>query len=97
VHWGTGIAWTAGQQLCVGAQSVTPVTERGKWVERLISYVRARNLTGDPATVRTFQQHIRCRLKAADVHEMITQLIQIGQLQRQPDGTLVLVAKPLER
>ena len=84
VHWGTGIAWTAGQQLCLGAQGVTPVTERGKWVERLISYVRARNLTGDPATVRTFQQHIRCRLKAADVREMVTQLIQIGQLQRKP-------------
>jgi hypothetical protein len=47
--------------------------------------------------VRTFQQHIRCRLKAADVREMIAQLIQIGQLQQQPDGTLVLVAKPLER
>jgi hypothetical protein len=75
---------------------VTPVTERGKWIERVISYVRARNLTGDAATARTFQQHIRCRLKATEVREMIAQLIQIGQLQQQPDGTLVLVTIPSE-
>jgi hypothetical protein len=48
----------------------------------------------DPATVRTFQQHIRRRLKAADVRQMIAHLVQIGQLQQQPDGTLVLVARP---
>jgi hypothetical protein len=96
VHWGAGIAWTTGQQLCIGAQSVTPTTERGKWIERLISYVRARNLAGKPATARTFQQHIQCRLKAADAREMIAQLIQVGQLQQQPDGTLVLVANPSE-
>ena len=97
VHWGAGIAWIAGQQLYIGAQSVTPTTERGKWIERLINHVRARSLSGDPATVRTFQQHIRCKLKAAEVQEMVAQLIQIGHLQRQPDGSLVLVAKPLER
>jgi uncharacterized protein DUF3987/bifunctional DNA primase/polymerase-like protein len=96
MRWGAGIAWIAGQQLCLGAQSVTPVTERGKWVERLISYVRARNLVGKPATIRTFQQHIRCKLKATDVREMIAQLTQIGQLQQQSDGTLTVVANPSE-
>ena len=96
VHWGAGIAWIAGQQLYLGAQGITPMTERGKWVERLISYVRGRNLIGKPATTRTFQQHIRCKLKAAEVREMVTQLIQIGHLQQEADGTLVMVAKPAE-
>jgi len=96
VYWGAGIAWTAGQQLCFGAQSVTPVTERGKWIDRLISYIRARNLLGKPATVRTFQQHIRCGLKAKDVREIIADLVQTGQLQQQLDGTLITVAKPNE-
>jgi hypothetical protein len=96
VHWGTGIAWIAGKQLYLGAQGVTPATERGKWIERLLNYVRARNLIGKPATVRGFQQHIRCKLKAAEVREMVAQLVQIGQLQQQVDGTLVLVVKPTE-
>jgi hypothetical protein len=96
VHWGAGIAWNAGQQLYLGAQGVTPATERGKWIERLINYVRARNLIGKSATVRTFQQHIQCKLKAAEVREMVAQLVQIGHLQQQADGTLVLVAKPTE-
>ena len=65
-----------------------------QWIQ--IGYVRARNLASRPATVRTFQQHIHCRLKAAEVREMITQLIQVGQLQQQPDGTLVLVINPSE-
>ena len=78
VHWGAGIAWNAGLQLYLGARGVTPMTERGKWIERLINYVRARNLIGKPATVRTFQQHIRCKLKAAEVREMVAQLVQIG-------------------
>src|SRR5262249_46432674 len=86
VYWGAGIAWTTGQQLCVGAQSVIPVTERGKWVNRLINYVRTRGLLGKSATVRTFQQHIRCGLKARDVREMIAEMVQTGQLQQQPDG-----------
>ena len=94
--WGAGIAWIAGQQLYLGAQGITPMTERGKWVERLISYVRGRNLIGKPATTRTFQQHIRCKLKATEVREMVTQLIQIGHLQQEADGTLVMVAKPAE-
>ena len=59
-------------------------------------YVRGRNLIGKPATTRTFQQHIRCKLKAAEVREMVTQLIQSGHLQQEADGTLVMVAKPAE-
>jgi hypothetical protein len=93
VHWGAGIAWTAGQQLCFGAQSVTPVTERNKWVDRLINYVRARSVLGKSATVRTFQQHIRCGLRAKDIREIVAEMVQTGQLQQQPDGTLITIAK----
>jgi hypothetical protein len=63
---------------------------------RLLSYVRGRNLAGKPATVRTFQQHIHCKLKAAEVREMVAQLIQIGQLRPEADGTLFVIAKPAE-
>src|SRR5262249_15754891 len=96
VHWGAGIAWTAAQQLCFGAQSVTPVTERGKRVDRLINYVRVRSMLGKSSTIRTFQQHIRCGLKARDVREIVADLVQIGQLQQQPDGTLIAIARPNE-
>jgi hypothetical protein len=96
VHWGAGIAWTTGQQLCFGAQSVTPVTERNKWVDRLINYVRARSMLGKSATVRTFQQHIRCGLRAKEIREIIAELVQTGQLQQQPDGTLIAIVQPYE-
>ena len=96
VHWGAGIAWTTAQQLCFGAQSVTPITERGKWVDRVINYVRARSVLGKSSTIRTFQQHIRCGLKARDVREIVADLVQIGQLQQQPDGTLITIARPNE-
>jgi len=96
VHWGAGIAWTTGQQLCFGAQTVTPVTERNKWVDRLINCVRARSLLGKSATVRTFQQHIRCGLRAKEIREIIAEMVQTDQLQQQPDGTLITVARPNE-
>src|SRR5215471_20892349 len=96
VHWGAGIAWTAGQQLCFGAQNVMPVTERNKWVNRLINYVRTRGLLSKSATVRTFQQHIRCGLKAKEIREIIAELVQTDQLKQEPDGTLVTVARPKE-
>jgi hypothetical protein len=96
VHWGAGIAWIAGQQLYLGAQGVTPITERGRWIERITDYVRGRNMVGKRATVRTFQQHIRCKLKATEVREMIAQLVQIGHLHQEADGTLAVIAKPAE-
>jgi hypothetical protein len=96
VHWGAGIAWTAGQQLCFGAENVVPENERGKWIDRLIGHIHTRALAGKAATVRTFQQHIRCRLKARDVREIIAELAQSGQLQQRPDGTLATVARPTE-
>ena len=59
-------------------------------------YVRGRNLTGKPANMRTFQQHIRCKLKATEVREMVAQLVQIGELEQGTGGALVLIASPEE-
>jgi hypothetical protein len=96
VHWGAGIAWIAARQTYFGAQGVTPMTDRGDWIKRLKGYVRSRNMTGKPANIRTFQQHIRCKLKAAEVRDMVAQLIQIGELEQGTDGALVLIASPEE-
>src|SRR5262249_14667976 len=88
VYWGAGIAWTAGQQLCFGAQSVIPVTERSKWVDRLFNYVRAYNLANKPATTRIFQQRIKGALKAKEIREIVAEMVGLGLLQQGQDGTL---------
>jgi hypothetical protein len=72
------------------------MTDRGDWIKRLRGYVRSRNMTGKPANIRTFQQHIRCKLKAAEVRDMVAQLIQIGELEQGTGGALVLIASPEE-
>src|SRR5262249_20339167 len=66
VQWGTGIAEISARQAYLGAQSVVPTNERGRWITRLVNYVRARNLDGKPANLRGFQQYIRCQLKATE-------------------------------
>jgi bifunctional DNA primase/polymerase-like protein/uncharacterized protein DUF3987 len=97
VYWGAGIAWTAGQQLCLGAQSVIPVTERSKWVDRLFNYVRACSLTNKPATIRIFQQRVRGALKAKEIQEIVAEMVGLGLLQQDQDGTLTVVANTDEQ
>src|SRR5215471_1651840 len=97
VYWGAGIAWTAGQQLCFGAQNVIPVTERSKWVDRLFNYIRACNLTNKKATVRSFQQRIRGALKTKEIREIVAEMVGLGLLQQDRDGTLTIVANTDEQ
>jgi len=82
IRWGTRIAEISARQAYLGAGGVIPTNERIRWINRLLSYVRARNLESKPATVRGFQQHIRCALKAAEVRDMVAQLVQTGYLEQ---------------
>src|SRR5262249_48473325 len=95
IQWGTGIAETSARQAFVGAQKVVPINERGRWVDRLLNYIRARNLEGKLANARTFQQHIRCALKAAEVRDMIAQLIYTCHLEQRPDGSLHCITETI--
>jgi hypothetical protein len=89
IRWGTSIAEISARQAYLGAQGVVPTNERSRWIDRLLNFVRARNLDGKPANVRSFQQHIRCALKAVEVRDMIAQLVQTQYLEQQPNGELV--------
>src|SRR5262249_53011131 len=43
VQWGAGIAEASANQTYLGAEGVVPANERGRWIDRLIKYVRTRN------------------------------------------------------
>jgi hypothetical protein len=96
IKWGTGIAEISARQAYLGARGIIPTNERIRWMDRLLNYVRARNLDGKPANVRSFQQHIRCALKAAEVRDLIAQAIQTGYLEQQPNGELAFKQKLTE-
>src|SRR5262249_774065 len=96
IRWGTSIAEISARQAYFGAQGVVPNNERGRWIDRLINFVCARNLDGKPANVRAFQQHIRCKLKATEVRDMVAQLVQTQYLEQQSDGELVCTQKSME-
>jgi hypothetical protein len=96
IRWGTSIAEISARQAYLGARGIIPTNERIRWMDRLLNYVRARNLDGKPANVRSFQQHIRCALKAAEVRNLIAQATQTGYLEQQPNGELVFKQKLTE-
>jgi hypothetical protein len=82
IEWGIGVAWTAGQALAEAAQDFLPQNERGEMTEKILAYVRRRH----PVKPRDIQQFLKGRLRSKDIKDILSQLVEAGEVEWQGDG-----------
>ena len=81
MRWGAGIAWQASYRLAMAARALAEDTEYGRRCGKLTDYVRDCETSGQPATVRSYMRNRGRGLKAKDVKEMVSHLIEVGLLR----------------
>jgi hypothetical protein len=81
IEWGVGVAWTAGQALATAAQDFLPQNERGEMTEKILAYVRRKH----PVKPRDIQQFLKGRLRSKDVKDILSQLVEAGEVEWQGD------------
>src|SRR5262245_10474912 len=79
IEWGVGVAWTAGQALAEAAQDFLPQNERGEMTEKILAYVRRKH----PVKPRDIQQFLKGRLRSKDVKDILSQLVEAGEVEWQ--------------
>ena len=82
IEWGVGVAWTAGQALAAAAQDFLPQNERGEMTEKILAYVRRKH----PVKPRDIQQFLKGRLRSKDIKDILSQLVEAGEVEWQGDG-----------
>ena len=81
IEWGIGLAWTAGQALAEAAQDFLPQNERGEMTEKILAYVRRKH----PVKPRDIQQFLKGRLRSKDIKDILSQLVEAGEVEWQGD------------
>jgi hypothetical protein len=81
IEWGVGVAWTAGQALAEAAQDFLPQNERGEMTEKILAYVRRKH----PVKPRDIQQFLKGRLRSKDIKDILSQLVEAGEVEWQGD------------
>ena len=81
IEWGVGVAWTAGRALAAAAQDFLPQNERGEMTEKILAYVRRKH----PVKPRDIQQFLKGRLRSKDIKDILSQLVEAGEVEWQGD------------
>jgi len=91
VYWGAGIAQLAGERLYANTRNTLPETERSRWIRRILDRIRTGRLKNKKVDIRYLQQRLGRYLKAKDIKEIVAEMIGIGLLRLEPDGTLIII------
>ncbi len=75
--WGTCIAWLAANGLANRVQDYMPQNERGGWAEKIAGLIHRRGVMKP----RDIQQHIRSRLHSRELKDILSQLVEAGEIE----------------
>jgi hypothetical protein len=82
IEWGAGLAWNAGQGMEERSVGFLPENERSAFTDKILALIRRRGLMKP----RDIQGYIRGRLKSAEIKDIVSQLVEAGEVEWTADG-----------
>ena len=77
VYWGCGITWIACQRLYASMLDVTPETERGRNIRRILNRIRYGKLNKETTNIRYIQQGVGRSLKSREIKELVADMLAL--------------------